>query len=485
VFAQEYYASRPEDDDDERLVPDTAPVSVRAGILPLVARELAEQEYMEWALRGEPLPMRPVTIPERGQKTRLASMSPAMSVVLGQRINGLLLRLLKKSRVHNYSLRGEEGVPHGIEAGAKLFAYEDDFTLTSADLSAASDYIPHDVALATWNGICDALGDRIPPLYHTIGASLLGPMSWDGGGEKGMAFTSKRGILMGLPLTWPILSILNHFAGHVAMDRVRRRYPQMPTSRRVEPFVSCGDDFGAAWTRAHEGEYFKAIGNLGLVLNVHKTFSSQRTSNGSETDQLNGLVFVERLFLVRKTDAPVGVNKWVDPITNKFVSRGNGLPVTSDNERILPTITAVQRPTLSAIVAAKPTGATADEVPIYYKLGPILTQEARKCNRVQTEVLCDIAKIAHAQVVKRMVRTNVPLHWPIDLGGWGFPGKQEATALWRKAAASVLIGAVIFKISLKRILHFLKALLTSERGWQLNSAWLSASRKSTSKATPS
>jgi hypothetical protein len=446
TLALEFYKNRPVEDPDERLVPQTAPTSVRAGILPLVARELAEQEYKEWAVTNQPLPMRPVLIPERGQKIRIASMSPAMSVALGQRINGLLLRLLKKSRVHNYSLLGESGVPPGIIKGAEEYVHEEDFTLTSADLSAASDYIPHDIALAVWDGIAEALGDSIPPLYHTIGASLLGPMQWDGGKEnKDLAFTSKRGILMGLPLTWPILSILNHFAGFRAIAETRTKYPKFRGSY-YEPFVSCGDDFAAAWTSKHESEYFDTIDRLGLKLNEHKTFSSKRSPSGI-TNSLNGLVFVERLFLVRKPLDRV-YNRWLN-LHNTPEDKLSEAELLFSKTEPTPTVWVVHRPTLSAILAAKPTGATADEVPIFYKLGPILTQEALKCNALETEIICELGKTAHSSVVRRMRKTNVPIHWPIDLGGWGFPGKQEAPAKWRKAAASILIGATDLQSKLK------------------------------------
>jgi hypothetical protein len=314
--------------------------------------------------------------------------------------------------------------------GARTFVHNEDFTLTSADLSAASDFIPHDIALAVWDGICEALGDNIPPLYHTIGQSLLGPMSWDGGKEKDLAFTSKRGILMGLPLTWPILSILNHFAGHKAMEQVHAKYAYMPRSSQLEPYVSCGDDFAAAWTSRHEEFYFETIADLGLVLNEHKTFSSKRTLEGI-TSKKNGLVFVERLFVATLPEK-VKVTSKRDAVARAMLG-----PMAIRE----PVLTVLHRPTLSAVLSAKSTGATEEEVPLHYKLGPILTQEALKCNKIRTGILCDIASNAHSQVVGRMRKTGVPLHWPIDLGGWGFPGKQEAPPHWRKAAATILVGA--------------------------------------------
>jgi len=151
------------------------------------------------------------------------------------------------------------------------------------------------------------------------------------------------------------------------------------------------------------------------------------------------LVFVEKLFLVRKPPANA-YNRW---LSLKSMPAGN----LAEKDRTFalegpkPHVSVVHRPTLSAILAAKPVGATADEVPIFYKLGPILTQEAQKCNAIETEIICELGKTAHRNVVRRMEKTKVPLHWPIDLGGWGLPGKQEAPALWRKAAASILLGA--------------------------------------------
>jgi len=154
--------------------------------------------------------MKSLALPERGMKMRVASISAARYVVLGQQINGLLLDLLRTDRIHSYSLAGGKGIPKALKDGTRDYAGFKDFEYLSADLSAASDFIPHDAARTIWDAICDELGsDIIPPIYQSVGQRCIGPQRVVM--EDGKEITTRRGILMGLPLTWPILSLMQEF----------------------------------------------------------------------------------------------------------------------------------------------------------------------------------------------------------------------------------------------------------------------------------
>jgi len=163
--------------------------------------------------------MRPLVLRERGQKKRLATISEASLVVAGQRINRAVLRLLSNSKTASYSLKGRRDTPDCIVAGTNAFANREDFEFLSTDLSAASDYLHHSVNQAVWAAIWDVIGHEFPCSYQWVGQKLIGPMRLDpttpGLPEEVEALKSKdtsRGALMGLPLAWPILTLVNDWA---------------------------------------------------------------------------------------------------------------------------------------------------------------------------------------------------------------------------------------------------------------------------------
>ena len=100
-------------------------------------------------------------------------MSPAWAVTTGQRINSQWLQLLSLSRVHNYDKSGGDGLPRPIMSGIAHHGLRDDFVFTSADLSAASDWLHFSASRAVWQGYTEALGDRIPELEKELGYVLV------------------------------------------------------------------------------------------------------------------------------------------------------------------------------------------------------------------------------------------------------------------------------------------------------------------------
>jgi hypothetical protein len=434
---------------DDKAVPPrgTAPDWARTYALDRVQNRLAEDDLLEDLTVDGPVLMRPVLLRERGQKIRLATMSPAPLVVAGQRLNKTILTLFKHSKALNYSLLGHSGVPGSIRA-AVASGVSDKNEFLSTDLSAASDYIPHDVAGAVWEGIWEVLGEGYPPYYHDVGHRLLGPQRLEDDMDRrhdvlrGVENKSTtRGILMGLPLTWPVLSILNLLAAKEATSTYSRLTADncgFLGSKHWTTTCVCGDDMGAYWPIPCTQLYFDALESYGLKVNFKKTYRSP-----------NGLIFVEELF-------KLGSVRQERPSEEESPPPLPGRPQTNQvwlwievelrrrgvTTRSYQKVAVVTRPRLSAILFAKKFGQKGDDVSPLWQILPRVACEqvglAREPWR-QKRVL-EVVKRVHRKVITSMEKTGLPLHWPKCLGGWGLPGRQGASTKFRKVAASILYG---------------------------------------------
>jgi hypothetical protein len=155
----------------------------------------------------------------------------------------------------------------------------------SADLSKASDYIQFPVAYAVYSGFKRAMRDHFcSEEFHDMMLLAIGPMTlaepsaserklWEEAGlMEYVGRSTTRGALMGLSLTWPILTVLNVYAAsYKPTDDLGR-----PPSVRSRPaFVVCGDDLGAIWEKLRTELYFQKISDVGLVINVSKSYRSE------------------------------------------------------------------------------------------------------------------------------------------------------------------------------------------------------------------
>jgi len=268
--------------------------------------------------------------------------------------------------------------------------------------------------------------------------------------EGGNATT--RGILMGLPLTWPILSTLNDFAGTLAANAA---------GIKGNCFSACGDDFVAAWTTGAQRTYYRVLDELGLKLNPTKTYESA-----------TGAVFVEELYSFKRV-GDVSVNIPQPELTRSRPGRPtlfDFIPLhvrqkigvkEPDMYRKIGYMQSRwhQRPTLSAILLAKRDGMVPrgeERMPIHLLLGDLLTGEWEASRKPwRKDAVMRLAFHKHRVPLLNMKKSGVPLYWPKSLGGWGLPGKQSAPRQFRKAAAVILNGrreiqkdfATIFKIA--------------------------------------
>lgn len=171
-----------------------------------------------------------LAVRERGVKARIVSKGCAELIALGQRLRAMLFRGLRLAPELRYTLLGEPDV--GLERLCRPFwkgsapAWSNPF---SADLTAATDLIPHSLARALMDPVLEVAG--VSPVYRAVASTLLGPqeLSWPQLGRKA---TTVRGILMGLPLSWTVLSLYQFWLLAEVRLSLRKRLPDDP-----EPLV--------------------------------------------------------------------------------------------------------------------------------------------------------------------------------------------------------------------------------------------------------
>ena len=395
---------------------------------------------------------KPLLLPERGNKFRIATISSAPLVVAGQRINAVLLKLLKTFQVTAYSLRGDKGIPKPLRAAVAAYggdAIGQDCEFISTDLSKASDFIPHKVALMVWEGIWSAIKDELPPSYKEVGKLLLGPMEVIADDDvtvkalRGYPRITTRGILMGLPLTWTVLSVLNMYAAHRAMldmeqiDKSFRTLNRRMNKKSLLPYIICGDDMAAYWPEKVSVLYMNHLhATCGLKVNKRKTFRSP-----------TGCIFVERCFELdpkvyyrKATEVeptkkhPYNLTLW-DVIMPDVLRRKGRVEIPYRKLR------QIVRPQLSALSLAKKNdnGSQDDVKPDWMILPDVYKEQyGRADTRWRKERVMELLRLLHPSTVKMMEASGIPLAWPRELGGYGFPGRNTAPTFYKKAAAVLL-----------------------------------------------
>jgi len=189
-----------------------------------------------------PLTAVPVGIPEWGCKTRIASKHPAHEVHISRIIGQNLVQGLKRTPAARDTLNGR---PLQLRNHVKSRLY-------SADLSKATDNIPHKAAEAVAWGIIHAL---CLPAKHALALLRMCQPH-----ETRLGATEK-GIHMGLGTSWTILSLLNMWAAR-----------HSPTNS----YGICGDDLLGLWTPDQILDYEAQFRSIGVPVNKQKSFYGVR-----------------------------------------------------------------------------------------------------------------------------------------------------------------------------------------------------------------
>jgi hypothetical protein len=268
------------------------------------------------------------------------------------------------------------------------------------------------------NGICDAFELDYQEKMSLM--LLLGPQSMET--ISGDIVWTKRGAMMGLPLTWPILSLLNLWAWEEGGN---------PFDRTAA--VICGDDLAAIASGSACDRYEDNLKKIGLVLSEEKTFRSK-----------SHFLFTEELYrLDRHFLAPELVPQRLEGIRS-FLE--DALPYHLRTKLIDHiSIIKVKRIRISTLLQAKHADEKArlkTNLPHWATLADCLTSLSQSVSRVSQKQLMRVAFKIHAIPINILLKAKIPLFLPKCLGGAGFPGKIKGlTVSQRRYALSVLSGS--------------------------------------------
>nr|DAZ87253.1 TPA_asm: RNA-dependent polymerase [Halia narna-like virus] len=146
---------------------------------------------------------RQVPVVERGWKVRVCTPLEAAHRYLLGVINSALLDALERVPEVVGSLHGNAAEKLDWSKGRRTNL------VFSADLKSATDYLPQDLVLAAAN----RLSEGWPPFWAKLFTRAVGPhilTSADGKREQ----VTSRGILMGSPVSWPLLSMYSAWLHH-------------------------------------------------------------------------------------------------------------------------------------------------------------------------------------------------------------------------------------------------------------------------------
>jgi hypothetical protein len=211
---------------------DTLAIPTRDEVLDLLDSEIPTAEI--------------TPIPEIGGKIRVASLHHAAETHAGRDLTRRYLRHLRDIVTTREMLRHETVTLSNADLGSQLY---------SADLKAATDFMPHDVAHRCVSRIAKHIG--LPgdqKVIDTIFGSHV---------IAGRDSMSRRGVHMGLGLTWVALGVLNSFCA----DRA---------GAKKESYSVCGDDLIGLFTDVTRRRYERNLEEIGLVANKDKSFFGKR-----------------------------------------------------------------------------------------------------------------------------------------------------------------------------------------------------------------
>jgi hypothetical protein len=324
---------------------------------------------------------------EAGWKTRIVTISPAAMIVLGNPINDQLLKVLSALGPTQDALRSN--TPARLVKRFAKANYSRDMELYSADLSRATDYIPHQAAEAAWLGIADAL--KLSEKEVQLGKTILGPVELTY--PDGTIITTKRGILMGRPIVWPILSLLNMWAAeHRTNIRTRGTYSV------------CGDDLLGLWSDHQIQRYQRNLEILNLKRNPSKELRNPNLG-----------VFCEQHFTMSKVTKPI--------------------PGTRGTEKYqLPTgLSIVHKPRLSAILAPSISSMESKTMTEVSVIETVIKDQWRLLDKTQKREVVKYCFSRWKTTLGKLTTLGIDLGAPKILGGAGLPFGRISLATRRLA----------------------------------------------------
>ncbi|KMQ87490.1 RNA-dependent RNA polymerase [Lasius niger] len=207
-----------------------------------------------------------MAVPEKGFKARVLTIYPAYMLTPGDILLRQLMPAMKSEPWWDFDqVSDKEKFDRFVSR-----AVDRDGEIVSSDLSNATDYIPHEYAQAVWHGILDAWG--APEWIYDYVDRMLGPQKIRY--PNGVEVTTKRGIQMGTPLSFPTLCLMHKYAVDTS-------------GHRHSPHMIRGDDLVGIF--GFPNSYFEVMKDIGFKINDSKTIISNL-----------GGVFAEKGFVVTR-----------------------------------------------------------------------------------------------------------------------------------------------------------------------------------------
>jgi len=236
-------------------LPDEVPTDQMGAVAALELRfVLASIKELE----NNPVPCHRVTcLSERGLKTRVVTVGPTWCQVLGHTVRKRLLKGLRATPGTHQPLVGAKD-----EELFERFLGGYGETLVSTDLTRATDLLPLDLVSAVVDGLEES--GRFSPLELQVLRTLTGPQLLDY--PSGETILSSRGVLMGLPTSWCILSLIHLYW----LNEVKNT--SKPRDRIHHKSSICGDDALLATTSLGARVYRNIVAACGGAPSVGKHY---------------------------------------------------------------------------------------------------------------------------------------------------------------------------------------------------------------------
>jgi len=414
--------------------------------------ELEETAVVDARLRDHFLPLlglipqaKVEVVRERGGKVRVVTKSPAGLVLLGHRVRQAAYRILKRHPASSHVLEGKDehgvltllGPTRGL-AGKAL----------SADFSSATDLIHQDFALAIVDGLCEGLG-VYGSEFHNIARLMVGPqeVTWPDGTKA----VSNRGILMGLPLTWVLLSLAQIYWAERGTHEGRIR-AGLPIRLSVpQPWIQCGDDLFAIWIQEVRDAYEERCRLAGMQFSsASKHFYSRDRG-----------VFLEVLWKLRKCGT-LRIRPDSSSLASRFPAKYWRKESLMSVHRTVGTfaLRGLVRPCEEIM---GPNGKFDESLPSWWAIGPAaqsLVDRGADPRRVWVAL-----RAASPGTIQRLRKMGFYPYLSRKLGGGGVP---------HPLGSNVRLGKVAPRRWRKAIASLMTDLSPSARPGQLESCWATA-----------
>jgi len=393
-----------------------------------------------------------VSLPERGFKARIVSRHHSARVTFLHQFRLALAEALRRDRRIREVVAGQSR--RAVET--MFVGARHDGVLLSADLTAASDRLPHDLLREIWAGLADSA--KFPPgvTLEDVLHLAIGP--YDMQYPDGTSVTMQQGILMGLPTTWPLLCLVMAFWADLSNEAPDKGGSSTVTHPLGESERICGDDL-IAWWRPERVALFEDIAQAcGAKFSAGKHLRSRRWG-----------IFTEEIFDVRvNVKAPKETLRTPASTTHarkrafgwhkaaqRFVERelnaslptkycprviaGKGpLRLSTDFgrwARCIPLRWAVRVPRREA-------GSPVQSLPEWYCIGPATWSVAASTG--MWKAVANVRSVMFPAQGRELAEAGIPPFLPRSLGGGGLalpsgPSTRVgrvASRLWRRAIGS-------------------------------------------------